>query len=62
MKIIIRCDGASLPEIGTGHVSRMVFLAKSLIQNNLCDLEEIFFYPNVKVPFLLVTASYKRQD
>jgi UDP-2,4-diacetamido-2,4,6-trideoxy-beta-L-altropyranose hydrolase len=43
MRIVFRCDGAKLPEVGTGHVVRMVSLAKKLVQLNLCSNEEILF-------------------
>ena len=32
-KRLIRCDGASLPEIGTGHVIRDISIAKTLIND-----------------------------
>ena len=43
MKIIFRCDGANLPEVGTGHVVRMVSLAKNLIRNKFCRNSDINF-------------------
>ena len=30
MKILIRTDGGNVPEIGTGHISRTILLAKQL--------------------------------
>ena len=32
-RIVFRCDGATLPEIGTGHVVRAVTLARALARN-----------------------------
>lgn len=42
-KIIIRCDGAAISKIGTGHVVRAISLAKVLIKQKICLSEEIIF-------------------
>jgi spore coat polysaccharide biosynthesis predicted glycosyltransferase SpsG len=42
-KIIIRCDGAAISKIGTGHVVRAIALAKVLIKQKICLSEEIIF-------------------
>ena len=47
--IIIRCDGAALPEIGTGHVIRMMGLAKKIVE----------IYPNIKDRICFITRSDK---
>ena len=42
-KIIFRCDGASLPEIGSGHVIRDIAIADKLVEKNICLPNEISF-------------------
>lgn len=41
--IVFRCDAASLPEIGTGHVVRDLLLAKQLIADGICRRDELLF-------------------
>ena len=40
-KFVFRCDAGNIPEIGTGHVSRCLLIAKSLIKENVYKLEEM---------------------
>ena len=40
MNVVIRCDGAKLPEIGTGHVVRMLSIANELVENKICKKNE----------------------
>jgi len=42
-KIIFRCDGATLPQIGTGHVRRDIAIAEMLIKEKICLKNEISF-------------------
>jgi len=42
-KIIFRCDGAILPEIGSGHVIRDIVIANKLVEDKICDRSEISF-------------------
>ena len=42
-KIIFRCDGASISEIGTGHVVRDLTISKLLIKKKVCSKSEIGF-------------------
>ncbi len=42
-KIIFRCDGATLPEIGSGHVIRDIVIANKLVEDKICNLSEISF-------------------
>ncbi len=42
-KFIFRCDGGYIPEIGTGHVSRCLVIAKSLVKETICKAEDILF-------------------
>ena len=42
-KIIFRCDGATLPEIGSGHVTRDIVIANKLVEDKICDRSEISF-------------------
>ena len=43
IKIVIRCDGGREPEIGTGHVSRMLNLARGLNNKKIVKKKEINF-------------------
>ena len=42
-KIIFRCDGATLPQIGTGHVRRDIAIADMLVKRKICLQKEISF-------------------
>ena len=42
-KITFRCDGATLPQIGTGHVIRDIAIADSLVKRKICQSKEISF-------------------
>ena len=42
-KITFRCDGATLPEIGTGHVRRDIAVAETLVKKKICSQKEISF-------------------
>ena len=42
-KYIFRCDAGNIPEIGTGHLTRCLLIAKKLIEENLCEKDEICF-------------------
>ena len=49
MKILIRTDGGEIPEIGTGHVKRTIFLAKKLlIDKGFNNSKIIFISQNIK--------------
>tara|TARA_B100000780_G_scaffold102373_1_gene71548 strand:+ start:2579 stop:3649 length:1071 start_codon:yes stop_codon:yes gene_type:complete len=50
-KILIRCDGASLPEIGTGHVIRDISIAKRLINDECIKENQIGFVSRKDGPF-----------
>ena len=50
-KIAIRCDGASLPEIGTGHIVRMKILTVELIKSKIINKNNIFFIIRKKNKF-----------
>ena len=52
-KFIFRCDAGNIPEIGTGHVSRCLLIAKSLIKENVCCKDEIIFATRKDGPFSL---------
>ena len=42
-KIVFRCDGAMLPEIGSGHVIRDIVIADKLVKQNICQPNDISF-------------------
>lgn len=42
-KVIFRCDGATLPEIGSGHVIRDIVIANKLVEGKICNRSEISF-------------------
>lgn len=42
-KITFRCDGATLPQIGTGHVRRAIAIADMLVKKKICLSKEISF-------------------
>lgn len=42
-KIIFRCDAATLPQIGTGHVRRDIAIAEMLIKKKICLKSDISF-------------------
>ncbi len=43
IKITFRCDGATLAEIGTGHVRRNIAIAEMLVKKKICLQKEISF-------------------
>ncbi|MDC1060505.1 hypothetical protein OAQ43_03355 [Alphaproteobacteria bacterium] len=61
-KIAIRCDGASLPEIGTGHIIRMKILIKELINSDIINKNKIFFVlrkkNQFKIGYQLIKSNY----
>jgi len=42
-RILFRCDGGVVPEIGSGHVSRCIALATALVETGFCQQQEIIF-------------------
>ena len=60
-KIIFRCDGATLHEIGTGHIRRSIAIANALVKNKKCKFKDISFVTrrtkNFKIGFRLVQSS-----
>ena len=42
-KVIFRCDGGSVPEIGTGHVQRCVLIANALFERPGFSRENVAF-------------------
>lgn len=42
-KVCFRCDAGIHPEIGTGHITRSLFLAKNFISNNMLKKKDILF-------------------
>ena len=42
-KVIFRCDAGTFPEIGTGHVSRCIKIAKELLIKKILKIEDIIF-------------------
>jgi len=66
-KFVFRCDGANLPEIGTGHVVRDVAIAKRLVETGLCQSGEVSFVMRVGGSFrlgrdLVADAGFKIED
>ncbi len=66
-KFVFRCDGANLPEIGTGHVVRDVAIANRLVDTGLCQSGEVSFVMRVGGAFrlgrdLVVDAGFKIED
>ena len=49
--ITFRCDGATLPEIGTGHVIRDLTLANGLVSLGICQREDILFAVRSEGPY-----------
>ena len=43
IKITFRCDGATLAQIGTGHVRRNIAIAEMLVKKKICLQKEISF-------------------
>ena len=70
-KILIRCDAGKYPEIGTGHLSRCIQIAKGLIDKNLVKKNEINFIVRSEKEFYLgksilsktsfIFSSYKNE-
>ena len=61
--ILIRCDGAGLPEIGTGHVYKDISIAQDLIKGGFCKKTDIVFVSRRDGPFergykLLIGAGF----
>ena len=52
-KIVFRCDGAALPEVGTGHIVRDIEIANALVAKGLCSAGEISFVARVEGPFFV---------
>ena len=42
-KVCFRCDAGIHPEIGTGHITRSLFLAKNFISNNMLKKKISYF-------------------
>ena len=43
VRVIFRCDAATLPEIGSGHVKRCLHLADAMVSAGLCRRDDILF-------------------
>ena len=43
-KIILRCDGGNVPEIGTGHIYRCEEIAKFFIKNKNLKKKDLIFF------------------
>lgn len=60
-EIIFRCDGATITEIGTGHIRRCIAIANALIKNKKCKFKDISFVTrrtkNYKIGFRLIQSS-----
>lgn len=60
-RVIFRCDGATLPEIGTGHIKRCVAIANTLVKKKKCKIEDISFvtrrFKNYNIGYRLVKSS-----
>ena len=60
-KVIFRCDGATLPEIGTGHIRRCIAIANALVKCKKCKVEDIGFVSrrtkNYNIGFRLIKTS-----
>ena len=52
VKVLIRCDGGNVPEIGTGHVHRCITLANYLIKKKILKKKEISFITRKKGNYL----------
>lgn len=50
-KLIFRCDGAALPEIGTGHIVRNIAIADCFVARKICHQSEISFVLRTDGPF-----------
>jgi spore coat polysaccharide biosynthesis predicted glycosyltransferase SpsG len=66
-RLIFRCDGASLPEIGTGHVVRDIAIADALVAAGACQPQQISFVTRRNGPFqtgyhLLERSPYAVMD
>lgn len=40
-KIVFRCDGGTLREVGTGHIMRTLTLARSLVRHGYCSAQDV---------------------
>ncbi len=63
-KIVFRCDGAELPEVGTGHVVRDILIADAFVERKICLPGEISFVMRVHGPFsigyhLVMDSGYR---
>ncbi len=52
-KILIRCDAGKYPEIGTGHLSRCIQIARELVSQNLVKKNDIIFLTRNEKEFSL---------
>lgn len=43
-KVVFRCDAATIPEIGTGHIHRTIALADGMVQKGWLHPDDIYFY------------------
>tara|TARA_B100000963_G_scaffold17140_1_gene13116 strand:- start:33930 stop:34991 length:1062 start_codon:yes stop_codon:yes gene_type:complete len=59
-KLVFRSDGASLPEIGTGHIMRNIAIADSFISRKICKHSEISFISKSKGPFSIGSDLVKK--
>ena len=59
-KITFRCDGATLPQIGTGHVIRDIAIADSLVKRKICLSKEISFVTRREGSFKLGYSLVKK--
>jgi len=58
--ITFRCDGATLPEIGTGHVIRDLTLANALVWSGVCRKEDILFAVRGDGPYAIGADIIRR--
>lgn len=52
-KLVFRSDGASLPEIGTGHIIRDIAIADFFVTKNICKQSEVSFISKSDGPFCI---------
>ncbi len=59
-KIIFRCDGGTISEIGTGHVRRSIAIADMLVKRKICLPKEISFVTRRRRSFKLGYGFVKK--
>ena len=61
-RLVIRCDGGTVPEIGTGHVVRMLTLVKMLVAGDIVKREEIVFVMKKEAPYQIGRHLVSAED